>query len=370
MAASDLASTDSTAAARSDLVAAQRRVGWRAAKLEQRGDATAPVAGARARAGQQRSLDRSERQFRRPDRARQRGARAGRQHLSARYRDKAQLKRFDPCECRFQTVPCFGGEGGGPRQLNDPHGIGICAGNLFVCDTGNHRAERVCPARLRAARPLAAACPRLPMADPHLINRGNPTMLAFDRRGSVYVTDGANGCIHRFSSVGTVGDVLRRIRCRSPGSRLIAATAFTSLSKAPPRPSRRQSGRQSVVVASSPEELTPLFPRTSVCGGCRRLAASRPALCRAIRRSCRSRRRAQVPAGSDAGARRLRSARQSPSGASTPDHAELCHSGHLLSARRSTASCTAASGIASFCAARFPPASRLIGLNLHGRSAC
>ena len=44
-----------------------------------------------------------------------------------------------PCECRFQTVPCFGGEGQGPRQLRQPHGIGICAGNLFVCDTGNHR---------------------------------------------------------------------------------------------------------------------------------------------------------------------------------------------------------------------------------------
>src|ERR1051326_8864681 len=50
-----------------------------------------------------------------------------------------QLKRFDPCDCRFQTVLCLGGVGTGARQLQDPHGIGICSGNLFICDTGNHR---------------------------------------------------------------------------------------------------------------------------------------------------------------------------------------------------------------------------------------
>src|SRR6185295_15959666 len=51
----------------------------------------------------------------------------------------ADLKRFDPCECGFISLPCFGGVGHGPRQLSDPHGLGICSGNLFVCDTGNHR---------------------------------------------------------------------------------------------------------------------------------------------------------------------------------------------------------------------------------------
>ena len=37
----------------------------------------------------------------------------------------AELKRFDPCECRWAVVPCFGGTGMGPRQLKDAHGIGI-----------------------------------------------------------------------------------------------------------------------------------------------------------------------------------------------------------------------------------------------------
>src|SRR5215813_6180501 len=53
--------------------------------------------------------------------------------------DKAQLKRFDSCECSFRDVGCFGGPGAGPRQLSAPRGIGICSGNLFVCDSGNHR---------------------------------------------------------------------------------------------------------------------------------------------------------------------------------------------------------------------------------------
>src|SRR5579871_5824327 len=31
-----------------------------------------------------------------------------------------QLKRFDPCCCKFVTVPCFGGKGPSPRQLLSP----------------------------------------------------------------------------------------------------------------------------------------------------------------------------------------------------------------------------------------------------------
>ncbi|MFN7931266.1 MAG: hypothetical protein U0Y68_25720 [Blastocatellia bacterium] len=51
----------------------------------------------------------------------------------------AQLKRFDPCTCRFDVVPCFGGVGNEARQLQEPHGIAIGGGNLFVADAGNHR---------------------------------------------------------------------------------------------------------------------------------------------------------------------------------------------------------------------------------------
>jgi phage tail-like protein len=116
--------------------------------------------------------------------------------------DKAQLKRFDPCECKFLPVPCFGGVGSGPRQLHDPHGIGICSGNLFVCDTGNHRlsvfALRGFVLRGHWQPPAVAYQP----PDAQLTNPWEPYGLAFDQRGGVYVTDGVNGCIHRFSPSG------------------------------------------------------------------------------------------------------------------------------------------------------------------------
>ncbi|HEY3284054.1 MAG TPA: phage tail protein [Armatimonadota bacterium] len=139
-----------------------------------------------------------------------------------------QLKRFDPCECRFDLVPCFGGEGGGPRQLRNPHGIALCAGNLFVCDTGlsgstvtdpcdtpelkQRRDERVRRENHRVSvfslhgfltrghwAPPASAYQG---PQPALANLWEPWDIAFDGRGHAYVTDPANGCIHRFSPRG------------------------------------------------------------------------------------------------------------------------------------------------------------------------
>ena len=46
-----------------------------------------------------------------------------------------RLERFDPCECRFEVVPCFGGEGSGPRELRRPHGIALSGSRLLICDT-------------------------------------------------------------------------------------------------------------------------------------------------------------------------------------------------------------------------------------------
>ena len=114
----------------------------------------------------------------------------------------AQLKRFDPCECRFQPVPCLGGSGSGPRQLKNPHGVAICAGNLFVCDTGNHRLSvfALHGFVLRGFWQPPPAAYKGP--SPHLANPWEPFDLTFDRFGRAYVTDGANGCIHRFTPAG------------------------------------------------------------------------------------------------------------------------------------------------------------------------
>ena len=116
--------------------------------------------------------------------------------------DRAQLKRFDPCECRFGNVPCFGGTGEGPRQLTNPHGIGVCSGNLFVCDTGNHRLSvfALHGFSLRGHwQPPSAAYQG---QNPVLHNIWEPFDLSFDRYGKAYVTDTANGAVHVFSPSG------------------------------------------------------------------------------------------------------------------------------------------------------------------------
>ena len=92
--------------------------------------------------------------------------------------------------------------GDGPRQLINPHGIGICSGNLFVCDTGNHRLSvfALHGFVLRGHWQPPAAAYQAP--NPVLHNTWEPFDLAFDRYGKVYVTDGANGAVHVFSASG------------------------------------------------------------------------------------------------------------------------------------------------------------------------
>jgi phage tail-like protein len=130
--------------------------------------------------------------------------------------EQRQLKHFDRCECRFRVVPCFGGPSKtadaknaeclfepsqkahpDPRRLREPRGIGIRDGDLFVCDTGNHRL---------VVFSLGGFVLRgfwSPPAGVPLANTWEPYGVAFDRRGRVYVSDPANGCIHRFHRLGS-----------------------------------------------------------------------------------------------------------------------------------------------------------------------
>lgn len=106
--------------------------------------------------------------------------------------DGAELKRFDPCTCQFEAVPCLGGEGDGPRQLSDPHGIAIWGGNLFICDTGNHRIS------IFALHGFVLRGHWLsPATNPWI-----PYDIAFDSRGRAFITDPANGAIYRFTPSG------------------------------------------------------------------------------------------------------------------------------------------------------------------------
>jgi phage tail-like protein len=166
---------------------------------------------------------------------------------------RAQLKRFDACACQFNTVPCLGGSGTGPRQLQDPHGIGICSGNLFVCDTGNHRLQ------VFAMFGWALRDIWNPPASAGLTNPWQPYGIAFDHRGRAYVTDPANGCIHRFHPSGKwegvfsgFGDVRSiAIDCRNRIFTLSqgeSGARITSL------------GGAAIGAATRPEEISDSFP--------------------------------------------------------------------------------------------------------------
>lgn len=106
------------------------------------------------------------------------------------------LKRFASCICRFEIVPCFGGEGGAARRLQDPHGIGIRGDRLFLCDSGNHRLG------VFALPDLVLLAYWVPPVSAGLPHEWTPHAVAFDRRGHVFVTDPANGYLHRFHPSG------------------------------------------------------------------------------------------------------------------------------------------------------------------------
>ncbi len=98
-----------------------------------------------------------------------------------------ELKRFDPCGCRFDLVPCFGGEGGGPRQLLDAGGIAVARDRLYVSDAGNGRVSVFALPSMALRATLVAPMPWL------------PTGVAVDPAGRVHVVDPQNGAVHRFS---------------------------------------------------------------------------------------------------------------------------------------------------------------------------
>lgn len=107
-----------------------------------------------------------------------------------------QLKRFDPCQCRFESVPCTGGLGAGPRQVSDPHGIAIRGGDLFICDTGNWRVQ------IFALKGMTLRAIWLTPAAAAVASAWQPYDLVFDVRGRAFISDFANGVIHRFDRLG------------------------------------------------------------------------------------------------------------------------------------------------------------------------
>jgi phage tail-like protein len=107
-------------------------------------------------------------------------------------RTDAHLKRFDPCTCRFERVPCLGGAGSGAREFCNPGGIAIACGNVYICDTDNHRVS-VLTLRGFAIRGF--------LTPPRSKQPWKPTSIAVDSLGRAWVGD-ALGRLHRFSPTG------------------------------------------------------------------------------------------------------------------------------------------------------------------------
>jgi phage tail-like protein len=126
-----------------------------------------------------------------------------------------ELRRFDPCCCRFLRLPCVarlaepraGCEAlsmavaqAAPRdRLLDPQGIAACGDELFIADRGHHRIVRYA---LGTWIPRGTI--RLPAAQRQALGgqEWHPTGLVFDGAGRLIVTDPVNGRLDRFKASG------------------------------------------------------------------------------------------------------------------------------------------------------------------------
>src|SRR5262245_38384320 len=130
---------------------------------------------------------------------------------------KLALKRFDPCTCAFEAVPCIGGEGGDGRQSRNAHGIAVCGADLYVCDTGlsDATAGDLCVDAVALRTRMRAENHRLSVfALKGFALRGHlrpprsdypywePFAVACDSRRRIFVTDFVNDVVHRFDHGG------------------------------------------------------------------------------------------------------------------------------------------------------------------------
>lgn len=115
-------------------------------------------------------------------------------------RARVELKRFDPCTCRFAKVPCLG-EGGGARELRNPGGIAIACSNLYVCDTGSDQAPLDAENHRVSVFALKGFALRGHLMPPPSKRPWNPVAVAVDSLGRVWVGD-TLGWLHRFTPNG------------------------------------------------------------------------------------------------------------------------------------------------------------------------
>ena len=106
--------------------------------------------------------------------------------------ERGLLLHFDRCECRFEVVPCIGGNGQAPRRFDAPRTLAFADGLLYVCDSGNRRIQvfDVHGWTLRRIITSPALLRQAGLPDPWL-----PVELVSDRARRLWIHDRANGVI-------------------------------------------------------------------------------------------------------------------------------------------------------------------------------
>ena len=138
---------------------------------------------------------------------------------------KAHLvKRFDPCQGLFETLPCIGTQGYDPRQLQDPQDLAIASnGDLLITDTGNRRVQIFTEKGLALRSILGPfqvhregsaiwltsaavtyqnddiSCSRIPN---YPTGTWQPWGITLSCQNWSYISDYANGLVHVFDSCG------------------------------------------------------------------------------------------------------------------------------------------------------------------------
>ncbi len=118
-----------------------------------------------------------------------------------------RIFKIDPCDARMIPLPCVGGLGTRPTQLNQPRGLLYhrLRKALFVADSDNHRVQIFNTDTFQLLGIWGRqdpAQPALPGSGPGMFN--TPWDLVDDSIGNVYVVDYGNQRVQKFDCSGNV----------------------------------------------------------------------------------------------------------------------------------------------------------------------
>lgn len=131
-----------------------------------------------------------------------------------------QILRLDSCTGEIAPLGCFGGDAGeGLNGLDTPRGLAIAEADgrelLYVADSGNHRILIV---DLAAAQVVAVLGQNDPYAEPIVGILPEPTALAADAQGNVYVADAQTARITKVTARRQVDETFGDLMAAQPNN--------------------------------------------------------------------------------------------------------------------------------------------------------